>query len=168
MIQPSEEILDLVNESNEVIGQLSRNEIYARGLSNFRVINAFIVNDAGKLWIPRRTATKRMFPLCLDTGVGGHVESGEDYEYSFRRETQEETGIDIDKVKWKELGEMTPRDGVSAFMKVYAIYTNEVPNFNPEDFTEYYWLAPEELLKRLDDGDIAKDDLPLIVKKFYF
>ena len=37
----SEEILDLVNEHDEVIGQLSRAEVYRRRLANFRVVNTF-------------------------------------------------------------------------------------------------------------------------------
>lgn len=57
----SEEILDLVNENDEVIGSKSRSDIYAEGLKNFRVVNAFVINSKGKLWIPRRAANKRLF-----------------------------------------------------------------------------------------------------------
>ena len=52
-----DELLDLVNEQDQVIGCRERGEIYKEGLTNFRVVNAFLVNDAGQLWIPRRTAT---------------------------------------------------------------------------------------------------------------
>jgi isopentenyldiphosphate isomerase len=50
------------------------------------VLNAFLVNDYGQIWIPRRSSLKRIFPLCLDMSVGGHVVSGESYEEAFRRE----------------------------------------------------------------------------------
>ncbi len=36
-----EEMLDLVNEQDEVIGSMERNEVYAKGLTNFRVITYF-------------------------------------------------------------------------------------------------------------------------------
>jgi hypothetical protein len=44
-------MLDLINEHDEVIGALERDEVYKRGLSNFRVV-AFIKNSEGKLFIP--------------------------------------------------------------------------------------------------------------------
>ncbi|MEI7720231.1 MAG: NUDIX domain-containing protein, partial [bacterium] len=138
----NDEYLDLVNEQDEVIGKKPRSEVYAEGLSNFRVVNAFVVNSKGQLWIPRRTATKRIFPLCLDMSMGGHVESGETYEQSFTREVVEELGIDTKTTPWKLLGHLTPKDGVAAFMNVYEIHADEVPKFNPNDYTEYSWLTP--------------------------
>lgn len=163
-----EEILDLVNENDEVIGNMPRNEVHAQKLHNYRVINCFIKNSEGKLWIPRRQAHKRLFPLALDVSCGGHVSSGETYEEAFAKEMSEELNIDISKTSYKEIGICNPHnDGVSAFMRVYEIESDEAPNYNPEDFTEYYWLTPQEIMDRLSSGDISKDDLPRLLKKFY-
>lgn len=163
-----DEYLDLVNENDEVIGSKLRSEVYAEKLSNFRVINVFVINSKGELWIPRRTAEKRVFPLCLDMGVGGHVESGETYDQTFRRETQEELNLDIDTVTHRLLGKLTPQgSGVSAFMQVYEIKTEDAPMYNSRDFFEYFWLSPQELLTKLEGGEKYKDDLPKLVKIFY-
>lgn len=164
----TDEILDLVDENDQVIGAKKRSEVYAEGLSNFRVINAFIINDKGELWIPRRAAGKKIYPLCLDMSVGGHVESGETYDYSFKRETQEELNIDIDTVPYRLLGHLSPaKDNVSAHMNVYEIRTNEAPDFNPTDFTEYYWLTPQAFFERVAQGEQMKSDLPKLVEIFY-
>lgn len=163
-----DEYLDLVNEQDEVIGKKLRSEVYAEGMLNFRFVNAFLVNSEGKLWIPRRTPAKRFYPSCLDMSMGGHVESGETYDESFKRELAEELNIDADTTPWKMIGHLEPaKDGVVGYMNVYEIQTDEVPNFNPHDFTEYYWLTPEELLQRIADGDGAKGDLSKLVRKFY-
>lgn len=163
-----DEYLDLVDSQDNVIGNKLRSEVYAEHLSNFRVINAFVVNSKGELWIPRRAADKRIFPLCLDMSVGGHVESGESYEETFKRETKEELNIDIEQVPYRMLGKLTPElDSVSAFMQVYEIKLDEAPNYNPADFVEYFWLNPTEALKRISDGEKAKGDLPTLIKKFY-
>ena len=57
--------------------------------------------------------------------------------------------------------------GVSAFMKAYKIYMDHTPAYNRNDFVEYFWLAPQELLERIQNGDRAKDDLPRLIKMFY-
>ena len=79
------EILDLVDEKDTVIGTLSRKEVYEKGLKNFRVVHAFIINYEGKIWTPRRTPSKKLFPNGLDYSIAGHVTSGETYEVSFNQ-----------------------------------------------------------------------------------
>lgn len=168
MTHALDEYLDLVDEDDQVIGKKLRSEVYAEGLSNFRVINAFIVNSKRELWIPRRALTKRLFPLCLDMSVGGHVESGETYDKAFARETKEEVNLDTAKIPWRFLAKLTPqKDRVSAYMHVYEIRWNETPRYSLDDFVEHFWLAPQDLLARYASGECAKNDLPKLVKAFY-
>lgn len=163
-----EEILDLVDGNDKVIGSMERNEVYAKGLSNFRVINVFLRNNEGKLFIPRRQLTKRLFPGRLDVSCGGHVSSGETYLEACKKELSEELNIDLLTVTYKILGTMNPHnDGVSAFMTVYEIETDDTPDYNSEDFSEHYWLSPQEIMDRIANGDTAKGDLPKLLKKFY-
>ena len=168
IIQTTDEYLDLVDEKDQVIDKKKRSEVYAEHLSNFRVVNAFVVNSKGEIWIPRRAANKRIFPLCLDMSMGGHVESGETYEQTFKRETQEELNIDTDKANVRLLGHLTPKeDSVSAFMNVYEIRMEEAPNYNKDDFTEHFWISPKTLFEKITQGEKAKGDLPILVKIFY-
>ncbi len=109
-----------------------------------------------------------MFPNRLDTSVGGHVESGESYEDALKKEAMEELTIDITSIPFKILGKMTPHeDGTAAFITVYEIESDMTPDYNKDDFSEHYWLTPQEILARLENGDTAKGNLPLILKKFY-
>jgi isopentenyl-diphosphate delta-isomerase len=165
--QQDDELLDLVDDQDRVIGSWSRSAIYRERLNNFRVVNAFLVNDFGQLWIPRRSATKRIFPLCLDMSVAGHVASGEDYLTAFRRELHEELNMVLEDVEWRFVGQLTPyRNGTSAFMHVYEIQCNHVPDYNRDDFIDYYWLYPHEVIDRLSNGDKSKDDLPRLIEYF--
>src|ERR1700690_2946876 len=157
----ADEWLDLVDENDEIIGKERRSFVYQNGLSNFRVVNLFILNSKGELWIPRRTTTKRIFPLCLDVSMGGHVESGEDYEAALLREAREELNINVEEEVIKCIARLTPATHrVSAFMKVYEIHMNTIPDYNKSDFIECYWMRPSVLLNRIAAGDRAKDDLP--------
>ncbi|MFA5999092.1 MAG: NUDIX hydrolase [Candidatus Babeliales bacterium] len=164
----SDEILDLVSTDDMVIGQLPRSEVYAQKLSNFRVVNAFVINDQGQLWIPRRTKTKRIFPLCLDASMGGHVESGETYEQAFKRELYEELGLDANSIAYEMIGKLNPHDhGTSAFMQVYVIRLNQVDAYNTQDFCGYFWLSPQECIERLNSGDTGKGDLLKMIRQLF-
>jgi isopentenyl-diphosphate delta-isomerase len=166
--QADDEYVDLVDENDMVVGRKRRSEVYAGCLSNFRVVNAFVINAEAEIWTPRRTANKRVFPLCLDMSMGGHVESGESHEQTFAREMQEELNIDVGVVPHRLLGHLAPhKDGVSAFMNVYEVRMERAPDFNRNDFIEFFWLKPRALLERIGGGDKAKDDLPKPVRIFY-
>lgn len=164
----NDELLDLVNECDEVIEQRLRSEVYAQKLCNFRVVNAFLINSEGKLWIPRRTKHKRIFPLCLDASMGGHVSAGETYEDALARELMEELRIDVQSHAFEHVGSLNPyQHDTSAFMRVYVLTTDIVPNYNDTDFIEYFWLHPQEILDRLDAGDKSKSDLPVMIRHLF-
>ena len=99
--------------------------------------------------------------------MGGHVESGESYEEALARELMEELRLDVRQAECKLLGYLTPGNGVSAFMKVYCVVTDKAPAYNKADFLEAHWLSPEELLRRLRDGELTKGDLAPLVERFY-
>ncbi len=163
-----EEYLDLVDENDQVIGKKLRSEIYAEGLTNFRVINVFLVNAKGQLWIPRRTAHKAIYPLCLDFSAAGHVSSGETYEEAFAKEVREELNIDVATVPHRELEYLTPKKGVIVwFSKVYEIQSDSAPEYNPDDFIEAFWLSPQEVKARIEGGDKAKSALLPLIEHFY-
>ena len=52
-------------------------------------------------------------------------------------------------------------------MNVYEIRMDEAPDYNKNDFMEYFWLTPQSLFKKIADGDNAKDDLSKLIEIFY-
>ncbi len=155
-----DEILDLVSLQDEVIGQEKRSVVYEHKLSNFRVINGFICNSAKQLWIPRRHKDKKLFPSCLDASVGGHVAAGESYHDAFVRETHEELNLDVRQHSYLPILRLTPTEHqTSAFMWVYLIKSDDVPDYNTNDFVEYFWLTPDDFFAKIEQGDKAKGDL---------
>jgi isopentenyldiphosphate isomerase len=165
MINPmnTPEILDLVNENDEVIDTLSRDEIYKQGLSFVRVIEAFIKNSKGELWIPIRTLDKKIAPGGLDVGVGGHVEHGETYEQALAKEVKEELGWNIGELVCRQVGKFSPKDGLNTVSTVYEIMSDIAPELNPEDFISAEWLTPLQLAQKITQGHPAKSNiLPLL------
>jgi len=164
----TDEYLDLVDKNDKIIGRKPRSAIYQERLSNFRVVNAFVVNSKGQLWIPQRSHDKKKFPGALDFSMGGHVESGESYDIAFKRETLEELRIDIAAINYRLLGKLSPkRDRVASFMQVYEILMEQTPKYNPDDFINSYWLYSHELQAMIKNGKPAKSDLIVVTNRFY-
>jgi len=87
-----DEMLDVVDERDRVIGQAPRPEVHARGLWH-RGVHVFLVAPDGKLIVQRRSRGRKLMPLGLDGSVAEHVQSGEDYARAARRGLAEELGL---------------------------------------------------------------------------
>lgn len=164
----ADEILDVVDEQDRVIGQKSRSEIYAAGQKNFRVVNAFVEDSRGLILIPRRSTERKMFPGALDTSVGGHVLAGEDYLDALVRETREECELDLlgPDVQYRLVRKLSPHDSpVSAFMHFYLIRSRIEPRLCKREFSSFEWADPMAILARLQPGQEQwKDDLPILLQ----
>jgi 8-oxo-dGTP pyrophosphatase MutT (NUDIX family) len=160
-----DELLDLVDCCDRVVGVVLRSAALQRGIRDIRVVNAFLINQSGEIWIPRRSATKRRFPLCLDMSIGGYVMSGETYESALVRESQEELGIDILALHYEDVGAYSPYvHDTSSFMRVFLVYSENTPTYDSSEFCEDIWIKPLHLLGRILDGDKAKEDLPILLR----
>lgn len=91
MAQNLEELFDVVDEVDCVIGQAPRREVHARGLRH-RAVHLLVVNRTGHLFLQKRSMAKDLFPGVWDSSAAGHVGAGEDYDGTARRELEEELG----------------------------------------------------------------------------
>lgn len=87
-----EEILDVVDEDNVVVGNTPKAEVYTK-LLNHRIVHVLVFNTAGEMLLQLRSKNKSFMPGYWVTSAGGHVGSGETYEVAALRELQEELGV---------------------------------------------------------------------------
>lgn len=154
-----DELLDLVDEHDRVIGTIMRSATANMQHGYLRAAEALIRNSNGQLWIPRRHKNKRIAPGGLDYSMGEHVASGEDYLSACVRGFKEELNIDVEALQLTLLKKFKPTEGLRYFRTVYIYESDEAPKYNPNDFTEYFWLTPEELIANLQAGEPAKKSL---------
>ena len=91
----SQELLDVVDAEDRVIGVKTRGEIHAQGLMH-RAVHILVFNAKGELFLQKRTMTKDENPGQWDSSAAGHVDSGETYIACAVREIEEELGIVLD------------------------------------------------------------------------
>lgn len=88
----ADELLDIVDEHDRVVGQARRSEAYADRLRH-RCVFVLARDAAGRVFVHRRTARKLVFPSLYDMFVGGVVGTGESYDEAALREAEEELGV---------------------------------------------------------------------------
>src|SRR5882672_4757083 len=92
--QRQDEIFDVVNERDEVIGQRTRGEVHRLGLLH-RAVHVLVFNGRGELFLQKRSMQKDKFPGAWDSSASGHLDSGEDYDACAVRELREEIGLKV-------------------------------------------------------------------------
>jgi isopentenyldiphosphate isomerase len=88
----AENLLEVVNEADEVIGLKSRKEIHAQGLRH-REVHVLLVTPNAEVVLQRRSSTKDIYPNLFDISASGHVEPLQNYLEAALMELYEETGI---------------------------------------------------------------------------
>jgi isopentenyldiphosphate isomerase len=89
-----EEIFDIVNERDEVVGQNTRREVHVRGLWH-RAVHVLVFNARGEVFLQKRSLRKDIAAGKWDSSASGHLDSGEDYDACAVRELREELGLDL-------------------------------------------------------------------------
>jgi ADP-ribose pyrophosphatase YjhB (NUDIX family) len=90
----TEEIFDIVNERDEVVGQAPRSEVHRTGLRH-RAVHVLVFNARGEVFLQKRSMLKDTAKGKWDSSASGHVDSGEDYDPCAVRELREEIGLHL-------------------------------------------------------------------------
>lgn len=160
-MEKDDELLDLVNQNDEVIGTINRKDykqLLEKDLGYIRAVDLFIVNSQGQIYVPVRTADKTIAPNGYDYSVGGHVGAGEDYMSTLIRESEEELNLAIIEDDL-EFMTKTVDDRIRYIRQIYILRSDETPVFNPADFVSAEWLDPSDLINKVDAGHPAKTNL---------
>ena len=146
------ELLDLVDNNDNVIGVVDRKKVYDEMIHYVRVIGAFIVDEDGLILVQRRAANRRYCPNGYDFSVAGHVLSGENYEEAMHREAIEELGIDIDEFE-EFLYCRYPNDyGLTFFSKYYIgkCPKKDLIQLNLAESSRIEFMSVDEIKKKLE------------------
>ncbi|WP_053654715.1 NUDIX hydrolase [Streptomyces sp. MMG1121] len=156
-MNPADEVLDIVDESDQVVAQSPRGEAYARGLRH-RCVFIEARDAAGRLFVHRRTATKLVFPALYDLFVGGVVGAGESYDEAALREAEEELGVSgLPRPTFLFKFLYDDGAGNSWWSAVYEVRCELPVRPQPEEVQWHGFLSGEEVERRLGEWEWVPD-----------
>jgi isopentenyl-diphosphate delta-isomerase type 1 len=143
-----EEILEVMDENNKVVGLAGRKEIHKKGLRH-RSVHIFIFNTRGALYLQKRSPSKDQYPEHWDTSAAGHTDPGESQKEAARRELQEELGLDVPIME--VLQYPACRETGWEFVTLFMARTDDPIHLNLEEATTGDYFTPDQLAQLLAD-----------------
>ena len=89
-----EEIIDLVNENDEVIGEITKKEANSNPRVIHREIAVLLYDDRKRVLLQQRSYKKKVYPGFWDISTSGHIPKGLSPEKAAHNELIEELGFD--------------------------------------------------------------------------
>jgi len=144
-----DEMFDIVNDNDEVIGRLPRRIVHRDGHKH-RAVHILVFDSRGRIFLQKRSAAKDTFPGAWDSSAAGHLESGEDYAACAGRELREELGCCAS-------GPLRPLFKIAAcgqtgweFVWAYRCESEGPFTLQPEEIERGEWFTPEEVNRWLE------------------
>jgi isopentenyldiphosphate isomerase len=144
----TEEIFDIVNERDEVVGRAPRSEVHRAGLRH-RAVHVLVFNARGQLFLQKRSMTKDTAKGKWDSSASGHLDCGEDYDACAVREVWEEIGLKLAQPPERILRIEACAETGQEFVWVYQCESEGPFTLHPEEIERGDWFAPEEITRWL-------------------
>lgn len=140
-----DEIFDIVDEQDNVIGQATRRKCNFNPALIHRAVFVLVYNDDGKILWQKRSMTKDVSPGQWVTSASGHVTAGHSYEETAVRELKEEIGIEAPLLF---LGKFLFRYRFeNEFSAVFKTNSNGPFQYSTEEIDTCRFMTVAEILK---------------------
>lgn len=139
-----EEIFDVVNERDEVIGRRPRSEVHRLGLKH-RATHVLVFNSRGEVFLQKRSMKKDRQPGVWDSSASGHLDTGEDYDTCAVRELREEIGLVLAQPPERLFKLDACEETDQEFTWVYSCRSDGPFELNADEIERGNWFASSEV-----------------------
>lgn len=164
---PKNELFDLINEDDEIIGQALRREVHGDKSLIHRSVTVLVFID-GQLLLQKRSRTKDTYPLYWTSSCSGHVVAGDSYEETAKRELKEELGLKV-KGELTFLGKDLIRfPNETEIMATYCYETSDPVSLAKDEISDSkFYVLDEDFFVRILSRLKITPDLRFIIKKYF-
>ena len=142
----SEEIFDVVNEQDEVVGRRPRREVHRLGLMH-RATHVLVFNKRGQIFLQKRSMRKDRQPGLWDSSASGHVDSGEDYDACVVRELREEIGLEVSQAPRRLFKLAAGPETDQEHVWVYRCEAEGPFRLQPDEIESGDWFEPDAVTR---------------------
>ena len=152
----SEELLDLVDAGNTVVGTVPRAQAHGNPALRHRAVHVMVYDRRGALLLQKRAAGKDVAPGQWDTSVGGHPEAGESYPAAAVREAREELALALTPGQLEPLHDYVWRSAVETeHVRTFRARSDGPFTAPPDEIEELRFWTPEELRAAIGSGALT-------------
>ena len=149
----TEELLDLVDADNAVIGTVPRARVHGDPSLQHRAVHVLVYDERAALLLQKRSAAKDIQPGKWDTSVGGHLAPGESYPAAAVREAREELGLTIGAGDLEPVHEYVWRSPVETeHVHTFRVRSGGPFTPHPEEIDAAAFWTPQELRAAAGSG----------------
>jgi isopentenyl-diphosphate Delta-isomerase len=156
---PKDEVVDLVDASDSVIGEATLRECLERGLLH-RAAAVQIMRRDGRYLLQVRSVRDPWHPGLWTVSSTGHVRKGESYQDAAKRELFEELGI-IDNLVYVKKYLLPPISGAGMieheWVSLFASRTDQTCKIDPDEVGGVREVSYSELRKLVANGPLTPD-----------
>jgi isopentenyl-diphosphate delta-isomerase len=145
-----DEVFDVVDDKDQVIGQQLRSEVHRLGLMH-RATHVLVFNGTGQVFLQKRSMKKDRQPGVWDSSASGHVNSREDYDACAVRELHEEIGLQLLKTPERLFKLPASAETDQEHVWIYRCRAEGPFHLDPEEIEAGGWFAPEVVTRWMRD-----------------
>ncbi len=146
-----EEILPIVDDKGNIIGQAPRSHVHDGSKILHPVVHMHVISSNKAILLQKRPESKLIQPGKWDTAVGGHISFGETLEQALKKESWEEIGLTdfsaklVKTYKWDSIVE-------SELVYLFVTYDHKNYHVHSDEVEEARFWTKKQIETQLRQG----------------
>jgi len=159
-----QEILDVVDEDNQIVGSAPFEEVFEKRL-NHRRVHVLIFNDKGELFLQQLGSNKKFCPGHWSTSAAVNLRKGEAYEDAAVDELKKQLDIEASLTK---IAEFTyDHYKMRKFIEVFRCVHSGPFTLNLDEIADGRWFSVSDVKDMVKKNQLVHPELAHIIDKLY-
>jgi len=160
-IDDPNELFYLVDDQDNELGSISRQEAHADNTKVHRAVYVLVTNDKNQMLMQLRSMTKDLYPGIWALGCAGHVKYGQSYRQAAMEELQEELHIAPELFYVTKL--LVKAEGESEYCDIFMCKIGDMPmDFDKDEITDVAWVPINEIQAFVEKNPLPPADMEVL------